>query len=93
MLKISAFFIVGACALYGAESNLSRSSQTSDAILEAQLQQAIEQEKKFAREQTFYDANTYDFKGSEVNPKSLEHIEIIVPEPDMDSSDFLEMPN
>ena len=93
MIKLWVFCIMGIISLYGAESNSTAAAESNSSILEAQLQQAIEQEKKFAREQTFYDAKTYDFKGAEVNPKSLEHIELIVPEPDMDSNDFLEMPN
>ena len=46
------------------------------------LKKAMEDEKKYAQEQRFYAADEYDFKGSEVDPKSLKKIK--VPEPDYD---------
>jgi len=54
--------------------------------IEKQLKKDIEKEKKFAREQTFYSGANYDLSSSEVDPKSLEHIDIIeVDDLDMDS--------
>ena len=41
---------------------------------EEAIKQALKDEEKFAREQKFYDMNTYDFKGSEVKEESLESI-------------------
>ena len=74
-----------------AENNKSDSGKKS--ILKKQLKKAMEDEKKFANEQKFYTADEYDFKGSEVNEESLKHIDIIKPDPLMESSDFYEMPN
>jgi len=74
-----------------AENNKSDSGKKS--ILNKQLKKAMEDEKKFANEQKFYTADEYDFKGSEVNEESLKHIDIIKPDPLMESSDFYEMPN
>jgi len=51
-----------------------------------QLKIEMEREKKFAREQTFYQGANYDFKGSEINEESLKSMkEIEVDELDMDS--------
>jgi len=74
-----------------AENN--KSDSTKKSILKKQLKKAMEDEKKFANEQKFYTADEYDFKGSEVNEESLKHIDIIKPDPLMESSDFYEMPN
>jgi len=51
------------------------------------LEGAIEQEKKFAEEQKIYQGDEYDLKSHEVDPSSLDKIE--VPEPidfDMDKA-------
>lgn len=48
------------------------------------IQKAIEQEKKFAKEQKFYKYGDYDFKSSEVNEDSLKNIPEIKPEDDFD---------
>jgi len=53
---------------------------------QAQLKIEMEKEKKYSREQTFYNANNYDFKGAEVNPDSLDSVpEIEVDDFDIDS--------
>ena len=48
------------------------------------LKKAMEDEKKYAKEQRFYTADEYDFKGSQVDPKSLEKIKAIEPDYDFD---------
>ena len=65
---------------------------TGHSIIDQELQKAIEQEKKFAKEQTFYNAETYDFKGSEVNKASVKKLEVIeMDDPDIDSDAILGM--
>lgn len=65
---------------------LASSSGDSDAAkksrLDKQIEIEIQREKKFAKEQTFYQQNNYDFKGSEVNPDSLDSL------PDVEDDDF-----
>jgi len=46
--------------------------------IEKQVQIEIEKEKKHAQEQVFHNSDTYDFKGSEVNPESLKSLPDIV---------------
>ena len=54
--------------------------------LKKQIEIEIENEKKHAREQTFYKGKDYNLSGSEVNKESVESIEAIEPlEFDMDS--------
>ncbi len=54
--------------------------------IEAQLKKDMAMEKKFAKEQTFYSGANYDLTSSEIDPKSLEHINAVeVDELDMDS--------
>ncbi len=40
--------------------------------LEKQIQKELQNEKKYAEEQTFYRYDNYDFKGAQVNEESLE---------------------
>ena len=61
-------------------------NKQKDKILKKQLKKAMDDEKKYAKEQMFYNQYSYDFKGSEVNQDSLKHIEDLeMDELDMDS--------
>jgi len=78
--------------LYGADSNASK--QTGDlnkskekARMEEQVRKQMEKEKKFAKEQTFYQGDEYDLKGAEVDPNSLSTIPKLEPEYDFDMSE------
>jgi len=54
--------------------------------VEKQLKIEMEKEKKYAKEQAFYQAGDYDFKGSLVNPDTVRRTPIIKEdELDMDS--------
>lgn len=56
-----------------------------ESVKKQEIQKAIEQEKKFAKEQRFYKADEYDFKSAEVNEKSLKNLPILpLDELDMD---------
>lgn len=58
----------------------------SEKLLEQQVKEQMEREKKYAREQTFYNMNNYDFKGAEVNKESLSTVnEIEVDDFNIDS--------
>jgi len=48
---------------------------------ERNLRAQIQEEKKFAEEQTFYQTENYNFKGSEVNQDSLDSIPDIEVDP------------
>jgi len=54
--------------------------------IKKQLEIEIQNEKKYAQEQTFYNEANYNFKGAEVNEESIKKLnEIEVDELDMDS--------
>ncbi len=84
MKKILAFvFIINSLLL--ASDSLSE-EEKKKIRLEKQIKIEEEREKKFAREQTFYTSDRYDFKGSEVNEETVESLdEIKVDSLDMDS--------
>ena len=68
--------------LYGSEYNHTKeNNQTKEAI-----KKTIEKEKQFAKEQRFYHADEYDFKGAQVDPKSLDKIPALEPDYDFDMS-------
>jgi len=56
-------------------------------LTEEALKKAIEDEKRFANEQKFYQGSEYDLKSKEINEDSLKNIEIIEPENDFDMDD------
>ena len=68
--------------LYSSENNSTKDeNQTKEAI-----KKAMEKEKEYAKEQRFYNADEYDFKGAEVDPKTLEKIPVLEPDYDFDMS-------
>ena len=52
--------------------------------IEKQIKTEMEKEKKYAKEQTFYQTHNYDFKGAEVNPDSVDSIPSIEVQDDFD---------
>jgi len=60
-------------------------ANSSKSTIEKELEKQMEREKKYAKEQVFYNADNYDFKGAEVSEETLKNIEAIeVEEFDMD---------
>jgi len=51
------------------------------------IQEQLEREKKFAKEQKFYQGDEYDLSKEEVDPKDLDTIPTIEPENDFDMTD------
>jgi len=51
------------------------------------IQKAIEKEKKFAKEQKFYQGDEYDLKSEEIDPSIIDAIPSIEPENDFDMSE------
>lgn len=78
MKKIIIFlFTTSLIALFAKDINTSTKK-----LLEKQaLEKAMKQEKKFAKEQKFYNAENYDFKGAEVNEESLKNVPLIPVDP------------
>lgn len=53
--------------------------------IEKQIKTEMEKEKKYAKEQTFYQSHNYDFRGAEVNPDSVDSV------PDIELQDDFDM--
>ena len=68
-------------------SNNAKSEKERKTRIEKQIKKEMENEKKYAKEQTFYSKDNYDFKGAEVNKDSLDSVPKLEPqyEFDMDS--------
>jgi DNA invertase Pin-like site-specific DNA recombinase len=52
----------------------------SAARTRAAVAKAMEKEKKYAREQKFYQSDEYDFKGAEVDPSTLKNVPVVTPD-------------
>lgn len=67
------------------EKELSKAEKAKKIRTEKAIQEALEKEKKYAREQDFYDKNSYDFESRKVNEESLKSIPKLEPDDlDMD---------
>ncbi len=79
MKKIIIFLLVCSSLMMASDNGTKKSKISKEA-----LKKAMEQEKKFAEEQRFYTMDDYDFKGAEVDPKSLDGIKALEPDYDFD---------
>ncbi len=64
----------------------SDSNQTK-ALLEEKVKEQMEREKKFAKEQKFYQGKDYNLSEHVVDPKTLKDIPVIEPDYDFDITD------
>ncbi len=64
------------------ENNISK-----DARLKKELQEQMEREKKYAKEQKFYQGDEYNLSEHEVDPDALKDIPVIEPDYDFDITD------
>ncbi len=84
MKIILAFLITFSVTLMASDEKKKVDGQKARA--QKQVEEQMKKEQKYAREQTFYQGQYYDFKGAEVNPDSVDSVpEIPVDDFDMDS--------
>ena len=65
-------------------SDSAKSEKERKSRIEKQIKKEMENEKKYAKEQTFYSTENYDFKGAEVNKDSLDSVPELEPQYDFD---------
>ena len=82
-MKYFLIFVIIFNSLLMAESN-AKSDKERKSRIEKQIKKEMETEKKYAKEQTFYSAENYDFKGAEVNEDSLDSVPNLEPQYDFD---------
>ena len=76
------FMIIFNSLLMAADS--AKSEKERKSRVEKQIKKEMENEKKYAKEQTFYSEKNYDFKGAEVNKDSLDSVPELQPQYDFD---------
>ena len=82
-MKYFLIFVIIFNSLLMAEGN-AKSDKERKSRIEKQIKKEMETEKKYAKEQTFYSAENYDFKGAEVNEDSLDSVPNLEPQYDFD---------
>ena len=65
-------------------SGSEKSEKERKSRVEKQIKKEMETEKKYAKEQTFYSEDNYDFKGAEVNKEAVESVPKLEPQYDFD---------
>jgi hypothetical protein len=65
----------------------SETNSTKEDKLSKALKEQMEREKKFAKEQTFYQGDDYDLSYAEVNQDSLDSVPLIEPDYDFNMDD------
>ena len=70
------------------ESNSTKKMQHQKSKAEENLAKAIAQEKRFKKEQKFYQGEDYNLSEKEIDPSSLEKIKPIEPDYDYEMLEF-----
>jgi len=99
ILSLSLFWVLATGVVYAEDNNTtskqtdhnrtiqSESNVSKDALLQKELQEQIKREKKYAKEQKFYQGDEYNLSEHEVNPNVLKDIPVIEPDYDFDITD------
>ena len=82
-MKVILTFVIILNSLLFASGD-AKSEKERKARIEKQIKKEMENEKKYAKEQTFYSQDNYDFKGAEVNEESLDSVPKLEPQYDFD---------
>ncbi len=69
-----------------AQSNTTKESNSS--AIDENIKKAIENEKKYKKEQKFYQGDDYNLSEHIVDPKSVDKVPVIEPEYDFDITDL-----
>jgi len=84
MKKICLFLLMSTLGF----SLLHAKNMTKEEALKAKhVKEQMEREKKFAKEQKFYQGKEYDLSAEKVDPKDLDSVPEIEPENDFDMTD------
>jgi len=67
------------------ETNATKSEK--EKRIQQQIKAQMEKEKKYAKEKTFYQGPEYDLSAYEIDPKSLDNIEVVEPDYDFNMDD------
>jgi len=96
-ITLLVLFIGFSSTILNAENNSSKNETNSTKIennknkqedlTKKQIQEQMEREKKYAKEQKFYQGDEYNLSSAEINKKSLLSIPTIEPDYDFDMDD------
>ena len=84
-MKIILAFLIMFSSMLQADAQTKKEKEKKDRA-QKHVEAQMKKEQKYSREQIFYQAHNYDFKGAEVNPDSIDSVpEIPVDDFDMDN--------
>ena len=81
---IKALLIILPLSLF-AQNNVTESNSSA---INKNIQKAIEKEKKYKKEQKFYQGKDYNLSEQQIDPKSVDKVPLIEPEYDFDITDL-----
>lgn len=85
MKKILILSIIGSVMLYADSNDTNRSQKKTK--LKIEIKKQMEKEKKYAKEQAFYQGDDYDLESYEIDPDSLPDVPSLEPDYDFDMSE------
>jgi len=92
-MRFVLIFVIGCVSMVWAGNNTSASDHNATmknserSKIEKAVKEQMEREKKYAKEQKFYEGKEYDLKSRQVDPDAVKSVPIIKPEDDFDMSD------
>jgi hypothetical protein len=87
MNKLFAVSIFVFFAFASLEAKSTPTQNSAEALKAKHVKEQMEREKKFAKEQKFYQGDEYDFSAEKVDPKDVDSVPEIEPENDFDMTD------
>ena len=88
MNKIFSLFLLVCMIAVSINAKSVQTAKEKEAALKAKhVKEQMEREKKFAKEQKFYQGKEYDLSAEKVDPKDLDSVPEIEPENDFDMTD------
>jgi len=85
MKKILILSLIGGVMLLADVNDTNRSQDKVK--INAEIEKQMEKEKKYAKEQAFYQGEDYDLKSYEIDPDSLPDVPSLEPDYDFDMSE------
>ena len=76
------FILITTIVFVSASFASDKNNTKSKVLLEKQVKEQMEKEKRYSIEQTFYQGSAYNLKSAEVNPESLKSL------PEIEDDDF-----
>ena len=80
VMSVKLFLILTVLSMTASATADKNNTTHKEKIIQKQIEKQMAREKKYAKEQRFYQGDEYDFKSKEIDPETLKDIKPIEPD-------------